>query len=196
MKVHLFKAMVFPVVMYGCESWTLKKAECRRIDAFWTVVLEKTLESSLDGRKVKPVNPKGNQSWIFVGGTNGEALILWPPNAKNCLIGKDPDAGKDWRQGEKGMTVDELVGWHHQLNGRKFEQAPGVGDGQESLMCCSPWGFKESDTTEQLNWTELLEKCISKLQLDINSQQSEWSSKSLQTVILVKVWREGNHLTL
>ena len=121
---------------------------------FWTVVLEKTLESP---KEIKPVHPKGNQSWIFTGRTDAEteAPILWPPNSKNQFIGKHPDAGKDWRQEEKGMTKDEMDGWHHQLDGHEFEQAPGVGDGQgRSLACCSPWGCKESDTTEQLNWTE------------------------------------------
>ena len=121
-----------------------------------TVVLEKPLESPLDN-KIKPVNHKGNQSWIFIGRTDAEAVapILWPPDVKNWLIWKDPDAGKDWRQKEKGMTEDEMVGWYHWLDGHEFEQAPGVGDGQGSLACCSPWGHKESDMTERLNWTEL-----------------------------------------
>ena len=123
---------------------------------FWTVVL-KTLESSLDCKEIKPVNPKGNQSWIFIGRTEAEAQtpILWPPDAKNWLIWKDPDAGKDWRQEEKGTTEDEMVGWHYQFNGYEFEQTLGVGDGQGSLECYSPWSLKESDTTEWLNWTEL-----------------------------------------
>ena len=152
-KVCLAKAMVLPVVMYGCESWAIKKAEHRRIWCFWTVVLEKTLESPMDGKEIQPVNPKGNQSWIFIGRTDAEAEapILWLPDAKNRLIGKDPDARKDWRQ-EKGMTEDEVVGWHHQLNGHEFEQALEVGDGQRSLACCSPWGHKESATTELLDW--------------------------------------------
>ena len=120
------------------------------------MVLEKILESPLDQKEIKPVNPKGNQSWIFTGKTDTEAEtpILWPPDVKNWLIGKDPDAEKDWRQEEKGMTEDEMVGWHHRLDGHEFEQAPGVGDGQESLACCRPWGRKESDTTEQLNWAD------------------------------------------
>ena len=149
-KVHLVKAMVFPVVMYGCESWAQKNW------CFWTVVLEKTLKSPLDCKEIQPVNPKGNQSWIFIGRTDAEAEtpILWPPDAKNWLTGKDPDAGKDWRQEEKGTTEDEMVGWHHRLDGHEFEQAPGVGVGQGNLECCSPWGHKESDTTERLNWTE------------------------------------------
>ena len=124
---------------------------------FRTVVLEKTLESPLGCKEIQPVNPKGDQSWIVTGRTDADTdpPILWPPDAKSGLLRKDPDAGKDWRQQEKGKTEDEMVGWHHQLNGHEFEQAPGVGDGQGSLAWCSKWGCKESDTTEQLNWTEL-----------------------------------------
>ena len=120
------------------------------------MVLEKTLESPLDGKEIQPVHPKGNQSRIFIGRTDAEAKtpVLWPPDVKNWLIEKDPDAGKDWRWEEKGMTEDEIVGWGHWLNGHEFEQAPGVGDGQGSLVCFSPWGRKESDTTEPLNWTD------------------------------------------
>ena len=143
-KVRLVKAMVFPVVMYGCESWTVKKAEHQRIDAFETVVLEKTLESPLDCKEIQPVHPKGDQSWVFIGRTDAEAAtaILWPPHVKSWLIWKDPDAGKDWKQEEKGMTEDEMVGWPHRLNGHEFEQAPGDSEGQGSLGCCSPWGHK------------------------------------------------------
>ena len=121
---------------------------------FWTVVLEKTLESPLDCKEIQPVHPKGNQSWVFTGRTGAEAEtpILWQPHAKSWLTGKDPDAGKDWRQEEKGTTEDEMVGWHHQLSGHEFEWTLGVGDGQGGLVCCSPWGRKESDTTEWLNW--------------------------------------------
>ena len=128
------------------ESWALKNW------CFWTVVLEKTLESPLDCKEISPVNPKENQSWIFTGRTDAEAEtpILWPPDAKNWLTGKDPDAGKDWEV--KGTTEDEMVGWHHWLRGHEFEQAPGVGDGQGGLVCCSPWSHKELDTTERLNW--------------------------------------------
>ena len=240
--VCLVKAMVFPVVMYGWEGWTVKKAECwgidafelwcwrrllgicwtakrsnqsilmeispecsleglmlklklqyfghlmRRIDSledpdagkdwwqegkgtiedemvgchhrpnghelgyekamknwcFWTVVLEKTLESLLDCKEIQPVHPNGNQSWMFIGRADAQAEtpILWPPDVKNWLIWKDPEAEKDWRQ-KKGMTEDEMVGWHHWLDGHEFEQAVGVGDGQGSLVCCSPWGCKE-----------------------------------------------------
>ena len=119
--------------------------------------VEKTLESPLDCKEVKAVHPKGNQFWMFFGRTDVEAEtpILWPPDAKNWLFGKDPDAGKDWRQEEKGLTEDEMVEWHHWLDGREFEQALGDGEGQGNLSCCSPWGCKESDMTEQLNWTEI-----------------------------------------
>ena len=127
---------------------------------FWTLVLEKMPESPLDCKDIKPVNCKGNQSWIFIGRTDAEAEapILWPSDVKNQLIRKDLDAGKDWRQEKKGTTEDEIVGWHHQLNGHEFEQAPGDGEGQGSLACCSPWGRIELDTTEQqenssLNYT-------------------------------------------
>ena len=132
------------------ESWVLKNW------CFWTVMLEKTFESPLDCKEIQLVHPKGNQSWIFIGRTDAEAEIpiLWPPLAKNWLIGKDPDAGKNWRQEEKGTIEDEMVGWHHRLNGHEFEQALGVGDGQGGLACCSPLGCKHSDTTE-LSWTEL-----------------------------------------
>ena len=122
-KVHLVKGIIFPVVMYGCQSWTVKKAEHQRIDAFEQLVLEKTLESPLDCKEIQPVHPKGNQSWIFFGRTDAEdeAPVLWPPNAKNRLIRKDPDAGQDWRQEEKRMTEGEIVGWHHRLDGHEFE---------------------------------------------------------------------------
>ena len=132
------------------ESWELKNW------CFWTMVLEKTLESSLDFNKINLVNPKGNQSWLFIGRTDAHTPIFWPPHAKNWLIGKDPDAGKDWRKEENGTTEDEMVGWHHWLDGHEFDQALGVGDGQGSLACCIPWGRKESDITEWLNWTELI----------------------------------------
>ena len=117
-----------------------------------------TLENSLDCKEIQSVNPKGNKSWIFIGRTDAEAetRILWPPDVKNWLIGKDPNAGKDWRWEEKGTTEDEMVGWHHRLDGHEFEQVPGVGDGQGSLECCSPWGCKESGTTEQLNNNSLM----------------------------------------
>ena len=108
-------------------------------------------------QEIQPMHPEGNQSWIFIGRTNTEAEtpILWPPHTKSWLIGKDSDAGRDWGQEEKGTTEDEMAGWHHRLNGHEFEWTPGVGDGQGDLACCDSWGRKESDTTEQLNWTEL-----------------------------------------
>ena len=123
-------------------------------------------ETPLHCKEIKPVNSQENQSWIFTGRTDAEVEtpIFWPPDVNNWLIGKDPDAGKDWRQEEKGTTEDEMVGWHHWLNGHEFEQVPGVCDGQESLACYSPWGLKESDTTEQLNWTETIMYRIDKQQ--------------------------------
>ena len=125
---------------------------------FWTVVLEKTLESPLDCKEVKPVSPKGNQSWIVIGRTDKEAEtpLHWPPDAKKLTRWKRPWCWKDWRWEEKGATENEMVGWHHQLDGHEFEQALGVGDGQGGLACCSPWGHKELDMTEPLGWTELI----------------------------------------
>ena len=144
-KVRMFKAMVLPVVMYRCEldhkeGWVLNNWR------FQTVVLEKTLESPLDCKKITPVHPKGNHSRIFIGRTVAKAdtPILWSPDAKRRLIGKDPDAGKDWKQKEKGTTEDQMVGWHHWLNGHEFEQTPGDGEGQGSLAGCSAWGSKET----------------------------------------------------
>ena len=141
--------------MYGCEldykeSWALKNW------CFCTLVLEKTLESPMDCNEIQPVHPKGDQSWVFIGRTDVEAEtpVLWPPDAKSWLIWKDPDAGRDWGQEEKGTTEDEIAGWHHQLNEHEFDQALGVGEGQGNLVCCSPWGHNELDTTEWLNWTE------------------------------------------
>ena len=134
------------------ESWVLKNW------CFWTVVLEKTLESPLDCKEIQPVPSKGDQSWVFIGKTDVEAEtpILWPPDAKNWLIWKDSDTRKDWRHEEKGTTEDEIAGWHHRLNGHEFEWTPGAGDGQGGLACWGPWGRKESDRTERLNWTELI----------------------------------------
>ena len=149
----LVKMMVFPVAMYGCECWTIKKAEHQRIDALVTVVLKKSLESSFYC-KILPVNPKGNQSWVFIGSTDisAEVTILWPGDVKNWLIGKDLDAGNDWRQKEKGTTEDEMIGWLHWIDGHEFESTPGVGDGEGRLVYCSPWGCHELDTTV---WSEL-----------------------------------------
>ena len=148
-KVHLVKAMVFPVVIYGCESWTIKTAELQRIDGFelwcWRILFSREREetwrlfSSLFCKEIQPVHSKGDQSWVFIGGPDVEAEteILWPPDAKNWLIGKDPDAWKNWGQEEKGTTEDEMVGWHHWHNGHGFGWTPGVGDGQGGLACCS-----------------------------------------------------------
>ena len=151
---HLVNAMVFPVVMYGCESLTVKKAEHRRTDAFelwcWRRLLRVPWTARRSNQSIlKEISP------VFIGRTDAKAEtpVLWPPHAKSWLIGKDPDAGKDWRQ-EKGRTEDEMVKWHHQLNGHEFEQASAVGDGQGGLACCGSWGRKESNTTERLNWTE------------------------------------------
>ena len=126
------------------EGWVLKNWW------FWIVVLEKTFESPLDCKEIKPVKLKGNQSWVFIGSTDAEAPILWPPDANSWLIRKDSDAGKDRRQ-ERGMTENEIVGWHHWLNGHEFEQVLQVGEGRGSLACCSPWGHKGSDMTKGLN---------------------------------------------
>ena len=145
--------------------WELDHKESRVKNwCFWTVALEKTLESPLDCKGIQPVHPKGNQSWVLIGKTDVEAEnpILWPPDEKNWLIGKDPDAGKDWGQEEKGTTEDEMVGWHHRLNGRGFEWTAEVGDGQGGLACCDSWGCKESDMTEQLNWVSVWSSLVIK----------------------------------
>ena len=141
-KVHLVEAMVFPVVMYGFESWTIKKAERRRIDAFELWCWRRLLRVPWTARRCN--HPEGDQSWVFIGRTVVEALtpILWPPDTKSWLIWKDPDAGKDWGQEQKGRIEDEMVGRHHQLNGHEFLWTLGVGDGQGSLACCSPWGLQ------------------------------------------------------
>ena len=144
-KVHLGKAMVFPVVMYAYERWTIKKVECQRTDAFKLWCWRRLL-SPLDYKEIKPVNPKGNQSWIFIGRAEAEAPIIWPPDVKNWFTGKDPDAEKDWGQEEKGASEVEMVGWHHWLNGHEFEQALGDSEEQGSLACCSSWDCQKSDT--------------------------------------------------
>ena len=141
-KVHLVKAVVFPVVVYGCDSWTIKRLSAKNW-CFWTVLLEKTLESPLDCKEIKPVHPKGNQSWSW----RSSILASW---CKEPTHWKSPNSGKDWRQEEKGMTEDEMVGWNHWFHGHEYEQALGDGEGQESLVCCSPWGCEESDMTEWL----------------------------------------------
>ena len=139
-------------------SWALKNW------CFWTVVLEKTLESPLDCTEIQSVHPKGDQSWVFIGGTDVEAetLILWPPDVKSWFIWKDPDAGKGWGQEEKGMMEDGMDRWHHWHDGHGFGWTLGVGDGQGVLACCGSWGHKESDANERLNWTEL-SNCIQSL---------------------------------
>ena len=159
-KVHLVKAMDFPVVMYGCESWTIKKEECQRIDAFELWCWRRLLKSPLDCKEIKPAHPKGNQSWIFIGRTDAEAEtpVLWPPDANSWHIGKDPDAGQDWGQEGKagGMTEDEMVGWHHQLNGHEFEQTLGDSAGPESLGCYSLWKTWFSNRTTKCQRTPYL----------------------------------------
>ena len=134
------------------ESWAPKNW------CFWTVVLEEILESPLDCKAIQLVHPKGDWSWVFIGRTDAKAEtpILWPPHVKSWLIGKVFDAGRDWGQEDTGTTADEMAGWHHWFNGREFEWTPGVGDGQGSLACYNSWDHKESDTTEWLNWTELI----------------------------------------
>ena len=146
-KVYIVKAMAFLVIMYRCESWTTNKANCWRIDAFELWCLEKTPESSLDCMEIKPINPKGSQSLIFIGSSieETEAPILRPPDAKNWLR-KDPDAGKDWRQEEKGTTEDEMVGWHHWFNGREFEQTQKIAEDREA------WYLQP---IESQSWTQL-----------------------------------------
>ena len=163
------------------ESWAPKNWW------FWTVVLEKTLESPLDCKEIQPVHPKGDQSWVFIGRTNVEAEtpIFWPPDAKSWLIWKDPDAGKDWGQEEKGTTDDEMVGWHHRLNGDGFGWTSGVGDGQGGLACCGSWDCKESDTTDWLNWTDffflgmvLITAAYTMLRTSVNSSSGTLSIRS------------------
>ena len=161
------------------EDWALKNW------CFQIVVLEKTLESPFDSKEITLVNPKGNHSWIFIGRTDAKAEtpILWPPDVKSWLIGKDPDAGKERRQEKKETTEDEMVGWHHQLNGHEFEQAPGV-DGQGSLVCCSPWICKQSDMTEQLNWQKIEIVKQKRYQL----KQKELKAQCTSLVSILQVW--------
>ena len=158
-KVRLVKAFSSGFSRGHVWMWELdyKESWAQKIWCFWTVVLEKTLESPLDCKEIQPVHPKGVQSWMFTGRTDVEAetAILQPPDVKSWLIWKDPDAGKDWRQEEKGTTEDKMVGWHHWLNRYGFGWIQGVGDGQGGLASCGSWGRKESDMTERLNWTEL-----------------------------------------
>ena len=158
------------------ESWEPKNW------CFWTVVLEKSLESPLDCKEIQLVHPKGDHSWVFFGSSDAKAEtpVLWPPHAKSWLIGKDSNAGRDWGQEEKGTTEDEMVGWHHWLDGREFEWTLGIDDGHRGLACCNSWGHKESDTTERLNWTELLNQSVlESLSLGLNRENhllwSPWS---------------------
>ena len=134
-----------------CEEGWAPKTWC-----FWTVVLEKTLESPVDCKEIQPVHSEGDQPWVFFGRNNAKAEtpVLWPPHAMSWLIGKDSDAGRDWGQEENGTTEDEMAGWYHRLDGHEFEWTPGVGNGQGGLACCSSWGRKESDMTEQLYWID------------------------------------------
>ena len=154
-KVYLVKAMVFPVVMYGCESWTVKKAECQRIDAFelwcWRRLLRVTWTTRRSNQSIlKEISPGCSLEGLMLK----LKLILWPPHAKSWLIGKDPDAGRDWGQEEKGTTEDKMAGWHHQLDGHEFERTPGVGDGQGGLACWDSWGCRVGhDWATELNWT-------------------------------------------
>ena len=148
------KAVVFPVVTYGCWELGHKEGRVPKNWCFWTVVLKTTLESPLNCKEIKPVNPKGNQSWIFTGRIDVEAEVptLWPPDVKRWkLTGKDPDTGKDWGQEKKGVAGDEMVRWHHRLNGHEYEQTLGDSEGQGSLVCSSPWGLKELDMIKWVN---------------------------------------------
>ena len=166
------------------ESWAPKNW------CFWTVVLENIFESPLDCKEIQPVHPKGDQSWVFIGRTNAEAEtpVLWPPHVKIWLIGKDSDAGRDWGQEEKGMTEDEMVGWHHWLNGRESEWTLGVDDVQGGLVCCDSWGRKESDTTERLNWTELNWRSLISNQ---NALQKEKSGSDHFTGDFYQIFKEN-----
>ena len=166
------------------ENWAPKNW------CFWTVVLEETLESPLDCKEIQSVHLTGNQSWIFIGRTNAKAEtpILWPPDAKNLLIGKDSDDGKVWRLEEKGMTEDEMVRCHHQLNGHEFQWVPGVGDGQRGLTCCSWWNPKESDMTEQFNWLTDGDYLKTKYKATI------WSSNpTLEHIFGLEIWFKRTH---
>ena len=152
--------MVFPVVMYGCESWTMKNAERWRIDAFELWYWRRLLRVPWTARRSnQSILKEISQSWVFSGrnDSKAETPVLWPPHEKRWLLGKDSDAGRDWRQEEKGTTEDEMAGWHHRLDGLEFELTPGVGDGQGGLAYCDSWGRKESEMPEWLNWTDWLD---------------------------------------
>ena len=195
-KVCIVKAMVFPVVMYGCESWTIKKAGHWRIDAFKPWCWRKLL-NTLDSKEIKPLHPKGDQPWVFFGRTDAKAEtpILWPTHAKNWLIGKDSDAGRDWGQEEKGTTEDEMAGWHHRLNGHEFEWTLGIGDGQGGLACCNSLGCKESDMTEQLNWTELNEAVDKIAKRNVLAPENTFNSPAINMEVLTCNWDSHQWLT-
>ena len=165
------------------DSWAPKNW------CLWTVVLEKTLESPLDCKEIQPVYLKGDQSWVFIGGTDAETPILWPPHAKSWLIGKDPDAGKDWGQEERGRR---RMRWHHQLDGHGFGWTLGVGDGQGGLACCDSWGCKKSDTTERLNWTFTYRNLlgISVTVPKFENSSSNWEKNNSKTICKPK---HSNH---
>jgi len=171
-KVHLVKAMVFPVVMYGCESWTVKKAEHWRIDACELWCWRRLFQSPLDCKEIQPVHPK-DQPWVFIGRTDAEAEtpVLWPPHAKCWLIGKDSDAGRNWGQEEKGMTEYKMAGWHYRLDGHVFEWTQGVGDGQGGLRA-EIHGVTKSRTRlsawVELNWTDVIQRMFHIIGLPID----------------------------
>ena len=199
--------MVFPVAMYRCENWTKKEAWALKNWCFQILVLEKTLENPFNCKEIEAVNPKGNQSWIFIGRTDAEAEAprLWSPDEKNWFIGKDPDSGKDWGQEEKGMTEDEMVRWHHQFNGHELGQAPGDSEGQESLACCSPWDYIVGQ-----DWvTKLTEYIVVVVQLQCCVQffATPWAvahqaslsltiSRSLPKFMSIELLMLSNHLLL
>ena len=164
-----------------CEGGWAPKNWC-----FWTVVLEKTLESSLDCKEIQPVHSEGDQPWDFFGRNDvkAENLVLWPPHAESWLIVKDSDAGRDWGPEEKGMTEDEMTGWHHGLNGLESEWTPGAGHGQGGLACCDSWGRKESDMTERLNWTGLMYQIL-EITLPIGETNSLWDQENKDTLLLL-----------
>ena len=172
--IHIVKAMVFPIVMYGCEKWTIKKAECLKLDAFKSWCWRRLFRVPWKARRSnQSILKKKNQPWTFIGRTDAEAEapIFWPPDVKSQLTGKDPDAGKGWRQKEKGATEDEMVGWHHRLEGHEFEQAPGDSEDQGSLVWCSPrrsrkgWTqLSDWKTKDEINWTRQCARlCLGKL---------------------------------
>ena len=167
-----------------CEEGWVPKNWC-----FWTVVLEKTLESPLDCKEIQPVHSEGDQPWVFFGRNNAKAEtpVLWPPHAKSWLIGKDSDAGRDWGQEEKGITKDEMAGWHHGLDGRESGWTPGVGDGQEGLVCCDSWGRKELDRAERLNWTEPNLSYV--YQMSINLLSVNLTKRKVKSVLQISILR-------